>query len=83
MFSIMFVCFLWDLCWAMGLSVCSLRELCLALDLVIWTKHSLLIVFGIFGSPEKDRLLVLKSTGYCSSSYIMPSCQATAPSFLK
>ena len=38
------------------------------------------VVFGIFGSPEKDWLLV---TGYCSSSYILPSCQATAPSLLK
>ena len=50
---------------------------------VIWNKHSLLIVFKIFGSPEKDWLLVLKRTGYCSRSYILPSCQATAPSLLK
>ena len=49
----------------------------------IWNKHSLLIVFGIFGSPEKDWLLVLKRAGYCSSSYILPSGQATAPSLLK
>ena len=31
---------------------------------VILNKHSRLIVFGIFGSPEKDWLLVLKRTGY-------------------
>ena len=49
---------------------------------VIWNKHSLLIVFEIFG-PEKDWLLVLKRTSYCSRSYILPSCQATAPSLLK
>ena len=29
--------------------------------------------FGIFGSPEKNWLLVLKRTDYCSSSYILPS----------
>ena len=46
-------------------------------------NHSLLIVFGIFGSSEKDWLLVLKRTVYCSWSYILPSCQATAPSLLK
>ena len=50
---------------------------------VIWNKHSSLIVFGIFGSPEKNWLLVLKRTDYCSRSYILPSCQATAPSLLK
>ena len=49
----------------------------------VCSKHSSLIVFGIFGSPEKDCLLVLKRTGYCSRSYILPSCQATAPSLLK
>ena len=35
------------------------------------------------GGPEKDRLLVLKRTGYCSRSYILPSCHTTAPSLLK
>ena len=49
----------------------------------IWNKHSFLIVFGIFCSPAKDRLLVLKRTVYCSRSYILPSWQATAPSLLK
>ena len=49
----------------------------------ICKNHNLLIVFGIFGSPEKDWLLVLKRTVYCSRSYILPSCQATAPSLLK
>ena len=49
----------------------------------VCSKHGSLIVFGIFGSPEKDCLLVLKRTGYCSRSYILPSCQATAPSLLK
>ena len=49
----------------------------------IQNKHSRIIVFGIFGSPEKGWLLVLKRTGYCSRSYILPSCQATAPSLLK
>ena len=33
----------------------------------IWNKHSLIIVLGIFGSPEKDWLLVLKRTDYCRS----------------
>ena len=41
----------------------------------IWNKHSLLIVLKY--------LVVLKRTGYCSRSYILPSCQATAPSLLK
>ena len=46
----------------------------------ICKKHSLFIVFGIFDSPEKDWLLVLKRTVYCSRSNILPSCHATAPS---
>ena len=41
-----------------------LYKLCLALGLSVCSKHSSLIVFGIFGSPEKDCLLVLKRTGY-------------------
>ena len=68
----------YKLCLAWGLSVCALVQV-----MFVCSKHSSLIVFGIFGSPEKDCLLVLKRTGYCSRSYILPSCQATAPSLLK
>ena len=39
-----------------------LKRLCLAWGLSVCSKHSWLIVFGIFGSPEKDCLLVLKRT---------------------
>ena len=70
------------LCLAWGLSVCPSVQVMFGMGFVC-SKHSSLIVFGIFGSPEKDCLLVLKKTGYCSGSYILPSCQATAPSLLK
>ena len=73
---------LYKLCLARGLSVCPSVQLMFGMGFVC-SKHSSLIVFGIFGSPEKDCLLVLKRTGYCSRSYILPSCQATAPSLLK
>ena len=65
---------LYKLCLAWGLSVCTsyvwhgvclfvrLYKLCLAWGLSVCSKHSWLIVFGIFGSPEKDCLLVLKRT---------------------
>ena len=75
MFRITFVCYLWELCWALGLSVCWLGDLCL-------------VIVGLFATSTDDLLfleylVVLKRTGYCSSSYILPSCQATAPSLLK
>ena len=70
------------LCLAWGLSVCPSQQVMFGMGFVC-SKHSSLIVFGIFGSPEKDCLLVLKRTGYCSRTYILPSCQATAPSLLK
>ena len=82
MFSSVFVCFWPDLCWALGLSVCLLGHLFLKW-LCYLEQAQLINVFAIFGSPEKDWLLVLKMTGYCSSSYILPSCQATAPSLLR
>ena len=81
MFSMGFVC-LFKLCLAWGLSVCLSVQVMFGMGFVCST-HSSLIVFGIFGSPEKDCLLVLKRTGYCSSTYILPSCHATAPSLLK
>ena len=73
---------LYKLCLAWGLSVCMSVQIMFGMGFVC-SKHSSLIVFGIFGSPEKDCLLVLQRTVYCSSSYILPSCQATAPSLLK
>ena len=73
---------LYKLCLAWGLSVCPSEQVMFGMGFVCG-KHSSLIVFGIFGSPEKDCLLLLKRTGYCSRSYILPSCQATAPSLLK
>ena len=107
MFGIAFVCYLWDLCLALGLSVCWLGDLCLELHLSVicgtyvwhwvclfvgwvtyvwkwlgYLEQAQLIVFEIFCSPEKDCLLVLERAGYYSSSYILPSCQATAPSLL-
>ena len=69
------------LCLAWGLSV-RLNKVMFGMGFVC-SKHSSLIVFGIFVSPEKDCLLVLKRTGYCSRTYILPSCQVTAPSLLK
>ena len=73
---------LYKLCLAWGLSVYVSVQVMFGMGFVC-NKHSSLIVFGIFGSPEKDCLLVLKRTGYCSRNYILPSCQATAPSLLK
>ena len=73
---------LYKLCLAWGLSVCPSVQVMFGMGFVC-SKHSSLIVFGIFGSPERDCLLVLKRTGYCSRTYILPSCQATAPSLLK
>ena len=77
----LFVC-LNKLCLAWGLSVCPSVQVMFGMGFVC-SKHSSLIVFGIFGSPDKDCFLVLKRTDYCSRSYILPSCQATAPSLLK
>ena len=84
-----FVC---GFCLALGLSVCLVGNLCLSVCPsvqvmfgmgFVCSRHSSLIVFGIFVSPEKDCLLVLKRTGYCSRTYILPFCHATAPSLLK
>ena len=42
MFGIAFLCyFLWDLCWALGLSVCWLGDLCL-------------VMVGLFGTSTAD-----------------------------
>ena len=49
------------LCLAWGLSVCALVQVMFGMGFDC-SKHSSLIVFGIFGSPEKDCLLVLKRT---------------------
>ena len=73
---------LYKLCLAWGLSVYVSVQVMFDMGFVC-NKHSSLIVYGIFGSPEKDCLLVLKRTVYCSRNYILPSCQATAPSLLK
>ena len=54
---------LYKLCLAWGLSVCPSVQVMFGMGFVC-SKHSSLIVFGIFGSPEKDCLLVLKRTGY-------------------
>ena len=48
----------YKLCLAWGLSVCALVQVMFGMGFVC-SKHSSLIVFGIFGSPEKDCLLVL------------------------
>ena len=72
----------YKLCLACGLSVCAWVLVMFGVGFVC-RKHSSLIVFGIFGSPEKDCFLVLKRTGYYSGIHILPSCQATAPLLLK
>ena len=41
MLGIGFVCYLWDLCWALGLSVCWLGDLCL-------------VMVGLFGTSPAD-----------------------------
>ena len=41
MFGIVFVCYLWDLCLALGLSVCWLGDLCLEM-------------VGLFGTSTAD-----------------------------
>ena len=51
----------YKLCLAWGLSVCALVQVMFVMGFVC-SKHSSLIVLGIFGSPEKDCLLVLKRT---------------------
>ena len=56
----LFVCG-YKLCLAWGLSVCPSVQIRFGMEFVC-SKHSSLIVFGIFGSPEKDCLLVLKRT---------------------
>ena len=38
MFGIAFVCFLWDLCWALGLSVSWLGDLCLEMVVLFGTS---------------------------------------------
>ena len=72
----------YKLCLTWGLSVCALVQVMFGMWFVC-SMHSSLIGFRIFGSPEKDCLLVLKRTGYCNMTYILQSCQATAPSLLK
>ena len=67
---------------AWGLSVCASVLVMFGMWFVC-SKHSSLIVYGIFGSPEKDCFLVPKRTVYYSRSYILSSCQATAPTLLK
>ena len=52
MFGMGFVC-LNKLCLAWGLSVCPSQQVMFGMGFVC-SKHSSLIVFGIFGSPEKD-----------------------------
>ena len=44
----------------MALSVCWLGELCLVMIGLFGTSTADFFVFRIFGSPEKDWLLVLK-----------------------
>ena len=51
----------YKLCLAWCLSGCALVQVMFGMGFVC-SKHSSLIVFGIFGSPEKDSLLVLKMT---------------------
>ena len=51
----------YKLCLACVLSVCPSQQVMFSMGFVC-SKHSSLIVFGIFGSPEKDCLLVLKRT---------------------
>ena len=72
----------YKLCLAWGLSLCASVLVMFGMGFVC-RKHSSLIVFGIFGSPEKDCFLVLKRTVYYSRIHILPSCQATAPSLLR
>ena len=48
MFGIAFVCFLWELCWALGLSVSWLGYLCLALRLSVFVGAMLGIGFVYF-----------------------------------
>ena len=38
MFGIAFVCFWWDLCWALGLSLCWLGHLCLEMVVLFETR---------------------------------------------
>ena len=84
-----FVCWLSVLCWALGLFVCWLGDLCWALGLsVCWLGYLCWEMVVLFRTSTADKLfleylVVMKRTGYCSSSYILPSCQATAPSLLK
>ena len=51
MFGIGFVCWVVELCWALGLSVCWVVELCWALGLsVCWVVELCLVMFGLFGT---------------------------------
>ena len=55
MFGITFVCYLWDLCLALDLSVCWLGDLCWALGLsVCWLGDLCLEIVGIFGTSTAD-----------------------------
>ena len=49
MFGIAFICYLWKLCLALGLSVCWLGDLCWALGLsVCWLGDLCLEMVGLF-----------------------------------
>ena len=55
MFGIGFVCYLWELCLTLGLSVCYLWELCWALGLsVCWLGDLCLVMVGLFGTSTAD-----------------------------
>ena len=65
MFGIAFVCFLWDLCWALGLSVgwmtyvwhyiCLLFVgLMLGIGFVCCLGDLCLVMFGLFGTSTAD-----------------------------
>ena len=49
------VCWVGDLCWALGLSVGWVGELCWALGLsVCWLRDLCLVMFGLFGTSIAD-----------------------------
>ena len=55
MFGNAFVCYLWDLCLTLSLSVCWLCDLCWALGLsVCWLGDLCLEMVGLFGTSTAD-----------------------------
>ena len=69
--------------WRIGFVCLFVGHLCLEMVVPLGTRTADYLFLEYLVVLKKDCLLVLKRTGYCSRTYILPSYQATALSLLK